>query len=1075
MGAFCEDSRVKFPTIKHLMEMGYEYISFKGTSYKDGCLEKTETDPLTNILPEILKKAYLKLNPERDEADFKSLLTKIQTSLNNNDLGKQFYNEFLLNPDERIIDLSSSENFRVNNTFQLATELTCGNKDSDNFRPDITLFVNGLPLAFIEVKKENNSKGIQAETERMKIRFKTDAFRRYLNITQIMVFSNDMEYAEENRPPEQGAYYATIGKRDTKYSTFREEGQDSFPVKLFCREVPKITEELMLKDNNVAQYINLSEYKENCCNTKTPTKRICNSLFSFERFHFLLKYGIAYADYSFGFQKHIMRYPQLFATKAIERMLDKGGQKGIIWHTQGSGKTALTYYNVKYLTDYYSKQGIIPQFFFIVDRLDLMVQAQMEFSARGLKVVPVQDKDDFKNIITSPHATQNQEGKLEITVVNIHKFSDETRVLSKSAYNLKVKRIYFIDEAHRNYNPKGSFLNNLISSDESAIKIALTGTPIIQQDINTKDIFGEYIHTYYYNASISDGYTLRLMREKIDSNFKGVMQDKIADLQINPRYVNIKNIYAHKNYVEPLLDYVVEDLRKFRAAQQDTSLAGMIVCNSKEQAINMYRIFLDKYAPKDEVTRIFEEGEEIIESVGPEAIDAKRQLPEKGRYRAALILCDVDGNDTRKAWIDLYKEGLVDFLIVFQMLQTGFDAPRLKKLYLNRNVRAHNLLQTLTRVNRPYKDQKYGYVVDFADIEEEYEKTNGQYQKELEAETGKDWVDGGNKLFVSEDEAQEQIAGAIETVEPYDMQSPTVFSKQINMENDTALLNKLLNALNVILTTHNMLLTQGSDIDEIRNAFENKCNFYELRNFIKALKLRIASVNFAKHGDEAASAREMLNVALEDLTFTFEQNGDAKILELEGQYKQSVAYVREQLLSNSDNDDPEYKALEQAFLDEVTKHGMGNLNDPDSINKLNMHDRVDAINDILARIRRKNEEDNILAAKYKGDKKYVRIEKRLKERANDLLECHDEKASSYEFTKNQAMINTLLLNIKDDVDDVCLDNDDIITIKGIFSKKITGKVTRRFKQEKISTNDDIRTFVTGLIEKEYRNSVYTRA
>ena len=73
------------------------------------------------------------------------------------------------------------------------------------------------------------------------------------------------------------------------------------------------------------------------------------------------------------------------------------------------------------------------------------------------------------------------------------------------------------------------------------------------------------------------------------------------------------------------------------------------------------------------------------------------------------------------------------------------------------------------------------------------------------------------------------------------------------------------------------------------------------------------------------------------------------------------------------------------------------------------------------------------------------------------------------------LINTLLLNIKDDVDDVCLDNDDIITIKGIFSKKITGKVTRRFKQEKISTNDDIRTFVTGLIEKEYRNSVYTRA
>ncbi|MGN1281398.1 MAG: hypothetical protein ACI4UM_05790 [Succinivibrio sp.] len=95
MVVFCEDSRVKFPTIKHLMEMGYKYISFKGTSYKDGSLEKTETDSLTNILPEILKKAYLKLNPEKDKSDFKSLLTKIQTSLNNNDLGKQFYNELL--------------------------------------------------------------------------------------------------------------------------------------------------------------------------------------------------------------------------------------------------------------------------------------------------------------------------------------------------------------------------------------------------------------------------------------------------------------------------------------------------------------------------------------------------------------------------------------------------------------------------------------------------------------------------------------------------------------------------------------------------------------------------------------------------------------------------------------------------------------------------------------------------------------------------------------------------------------------------------------------------------------------
>lgn len=144
MSEFSEDSRVKFPTIKHLMEMGYSYISFKGVKTKDGELEKTFVDPTTNILTEILKKAYFKFNPQKKEDDFNQLLSKVRNSLSNDDLGKQFYNEFLLNPDERMIDFSSSENFRVNNTFQIATELTCGDKSSDNFRPDIT--ISSFPL-----------------------------------------------------------------------------------------------------------------------------------------------------------------------------------------------------------------------------------------------------------------------------------------------------------------------------------------------------------------------------------------------------------------------------------------------------------------------------------------------------------------------------------------------------------------------------------------------------------------------------------------------------------------------------------------------------------------------------------------------------------------------------------------------------------------------------------------------------------------------------------------------------------------------------------------------------------------
>ena len=112
-----------------------------------------------------------------------------------------------------------------------------------------------------------------------------------------------------------------------------------------------------------------------------------------------------------------MRYPQIFATKAIANTLDEGTRKGIIWHTQGSGKTALAYYNVKYLTDYFQEQKVIPKFYFIVDRLDLLIQAHREFTARGLIVHTVNSKEEFARDIKMQRSINNPSGKAEITVV----------------------------------------------------------------------------------------------------------------------------------------------------------------------------------------------------------------------------------------------------------------------------------------------------------------------------------------------------------------------------------------------------------------------------------------------------------------------------------------------------------------------------------------------------------------------------------------------------------------------------------------------------------------------------------
>lgn len=1051
--AFCEDSRVKFPTLMHLMGMGFKYVSLKGLKTKYVEAPKTEFDPLTNILTDYFTEAYCTLNPKAEKKDAEDMLVKIQKSLQNDDLGRQFYNEILLNTGERIIDLSSPVNFYKNNTFQVATEMTCGSKDSDNYRPDITIFVNGLPLAFIEVKKENNHKGIQAETDRMKQRFVNPQYRRFLNITQIMVFSNDMEYDNNEVTPTIGAFYATIGKKNTKYNCFREEGQDSFPTARHIHQVTPEEEEVLLRDNNVPQYKNSSEYKTNCL-ANTPTKRICDSLFSFNRFHFLLKYGIAYVDYPNGLQKHIMRYPQLFATKAIERYLETGKNKGIIWHTQGSGKTALSFYNVKYLTDYYSAKGIVPQFFFIVDRLDLMIQAQREFSYRGLKVNSVQDKGAFANIISSGLTTQNREGKPEITVVNIQKFSNDSKALAKNAYNVPVQRIYFIDEAHRNYSPDGSFLKNLISSDTNAVKIALTGTPIISKEYNTKDIFGDYIHTYFYNASIADGYTRRLIREDIGSNYKIKLKEALNSIRVKVHSVKESDVYAHHVYVQPLLDYIIEDLRTFRQKNEDNTLGGMVVCNSKEQAQLMYRLFLEKYADESELdNETDEDGSIVYKSISAGEMEVKKKPCKKGCYRAALITYDSFDKETRAKWIELFKDGKIDLLIVFQMLQTGFDAPRLKKLYLHRMVKEHNLLQTLTRVNRPYKDMKYGYVVDFANIEEEYSKTNKEYQEELEHEVGKDNIQNTDRLLVSMDEAKKRVDEAKKVLENYELGNPEIFSRQLNLEDDRNVVRTVLNSLEDMRSLQNMLTSQGSNADEV-------VEISDIHNLIKAAKNRLDLLGFIDNSDENANAKQLLNMALENIEFSFEKRGEGE-LEIQEQYKQSVEHARQQLKACVDTDDPEYRSILEEFLRLFRKKEM------ESQEEFNMHKKVQNVNDILRRIKKLNERDALEAIKYNGDTKFVRVEKRLKEKDKEETE-RKVMPRNYAWTEEKEKMTIILLAIKEDVDDVYFHNQSILEVPEYFKKNILTYVTRHFKEEAVKTDREVRKYVSEIINREYQ-------
>ncbi len=202
-----------------------------------------------------------------------------------------------------------------------------------------------MPLACIEVKNPNNKEGVLAECNRIKARFQNTKFRKFVNITQLMIFSNNMEYDDGSPEPIEGAFYATTSYSEPVFNYFRDEEDLSRTVSL--SPASNELEDKVLRDNNLAVVKHSPEFLTNKSPT-TPTNRICSWIFEKGRFEFMLRYALAYVAEDDGMQKHVMRYPQVFATKAIEKAIDDGTKKGIIWHTQGSGKTALSYFNVRH-------------------------------------------------------------------------------------------------------------------------------------------------------------------------------------------------------------------------------------------------------------------------------------------------------------------------------------------------------------------------------------------------------------------------------------------------------------------------------------------------------------------------------------------------------------------------------------------------------------------------------------------------------------------------------------------------------------------------------------------------------
>ena len=1021
MAVHNEDSRVKIPTILHLVRLGFEYLSLKGQSW----------DETTNIFTNIFNTSIKRLNPEFTDGDVKRLYDEVSLSLENEDIGKVFYEKLIAISGTRIIDF---ENFN-NNTFNVVTELTY-KKDDDEFRPDIILLINGMPLAFIEVKKPNNQDGILAEHKRIQSRFENKKFRKFVNLTQLMVFSNNMGYDNNSPLPIEGAFYATASYQKPGFNYFREE--EKFDLAKLLSDIPDDIETAILRDTNLVGIKHSAEFITNK-NPDTPTNRICTSLFQRERLSFLLQYGLAYVKEKNGLQKHIMRYPQMFATKAIEKKLDEGIKKGIIWHTQGSGKTALAYYSVKYLTDYFNSKGVVPKFYFIVDRIDLLIQAGREFKSRGLVVHNISSREEFSRDIKSTSVIHNNSGKAEITVVNIQKFEDDSDVIRNNDYNLNIQRVYFLDEVHRSYNPKGSFLANLHESDANAIKIGLTGTPLLGTDFNSKSLFGGYIHKYYYNSSIADGYTLRLIREEIETKYKLSLQQALEDIKLLKGDAKKKMVYAHPKFVEPMLDYIVKDFENARIAMIDNSIGGMVVCDSSEQAKMMFEIFESNYAISQEESLLM--AAETSSSYGD-----KKKIESKVKS-AALILHDIGTKDDRKEKVEDFKEGKIDFLFVFNMLLTGFDAPRLKKLYIGRVIKAHNLLQTLTRVNRTYKDFRYGYVVDFADIQKEFDKTNRAYFDELQSELG-DEMQHYSNLFKSAEEITAEIQQIKDVLFKYDTKNAEVFSQQITQISDRKQMLDIVTVLNNSRDLYNIIRLSGN------YELLDQLDFHKLTQLSREANNRLTLINTKEALENNVDTSNLLNIALEDVIFAFVKVKEEEMV-LADQLKDILQKTRESLGGNFDPKDPIFVSLKEE-LERLFKKK--NLNE---VTKEEMEANIRELETIYNASKELERTNQLLKAKYDNDAKYARLHKRLMEK--DPL------------TDSESKLFEALQSLKREVDAQVLQNSKMMENESYVERMMVKMVIEQLKNKHhLPLNAEQAKVINGLMVKEYMNEFHGR-
>ncbi|EHE6946908.1 HsdR family type I site-specific deoxyribonuclease [Vibrio cholerae] len=616
------------------------------------------------------------------------------------------------------------------NDFAIAEEVSV--KGENKKRPDIVLYVNGIALGVIELKRSSVSisEGIRQNLDNQK----KDSISNFFTTMQLVMAGNDS----------QGLRYGTIETPEKYYLEWKEDQ-------------PQTYEELL--DNHVAQ--------------------LCNKQRFLELIHDFIVFDSGV--------KKTCRHNQYFGIQAAKKHIKKR-EGGIIWHTQGSGKSLTMVWLAKWIRENIADSRVLV----ITDRTELDEQIEKVFTGVDESIYRTTSGSDLI-------ATLNAANPWLICSL-VHKFGrfgesddegatkefiEQVKASLGSDFRAKGELFVFVDECHRTQS--GLLHDAMKAVLPEAMFIGFTGTPLMKKDKKKSlEVFGPYIHTYKFDEAVDDGVVLDLRYEardidqhltsekKVDQWFEAKTKglSNIAKFQLKQRWGTMKKVLSSRSRLEKIAQDILMDM-EIKPRLMDGRGNAMLVCASIHQACTIYEMFMKTdLAGKCAIVTSYQPTAASIKGEEAGAGQTEKQF-KYDCYRKMLADYFDQPEDKAASRVEEFEKavkkrfieepGQMRLLIVVDKLLTGFDAPSATYLYIDKHMTDHNLFQAICRVNRLDGDDKdYGYIIDYKDLFKSLDKAITDYT--AEALGGYDKEDVAGLLKDRLVQAKEDLDNALDAV-----------------------------------------------------------------------------------------------------------------------------------------------------------------------------------------------------------------------------------------------------------------------------------------------------------------------